>query len=55
MRMEFEEFKSLAKDYNVVPVFQKVLADLTTPVSAYLSLAKDSQYRFLFESVEKGK
>lgn len=55
MRMEFEEFESLAKDFNVVPVYQKVLADLTTPVSAYLRLAKNSSYSFLFESVEKGK
>ncbi|MCO4783241.1 MAG: anthranilate synthase component I [Candidatus Cloacimonetes bacterium] len=55
MRMEFEEFEKLAQDFNVVPVYQKVLADLTTPVSAYLRLAQDSSYSFLFESVEKGK
>ncbi|PCJ18168.1 MAG: anthranilate synthase component I [Candidatus Cloacimonadota bacterium] len=55
MRMELKEFKDLAKVYNVVPVYQKVLADLTTPVAAYLKVAKKSKYSFLFESVEKGK
>ncbi|MCH8069273.1 MAG: anthranilate synthase component I [Candidatus Marinimicrobia bacterium] len=52
--MTFEEFKYLAKSHKVVPVYQRVLADLLTPVSAYMRVAKDTSYNFLMESVEKG-
>ncbi|HQP92002.1 MAG TPA: anthranilate synthase component I, partial [Candidatus Omnitrophota bacterium] len=47
----FEEFKKLAKKGNVVPVYLEILADLETPVSAFLKLGK-SDYSFLLESVE---
>jgi len=38
-----------------VPVCREILADLLTPVAAYLRVASDSQYAFLLESVEGGE
>lgn len=49
-----EEFKRLAQEGNLVPVYKEVLADLETPVSAFLKIDK-GDYSFLLESVEGGK
>ncbi|MEX2247191.1 MAG: anthranilate synthase component I [Dehalococcoidia bacterium] len=49
-----EEAKGLAGQGNVVPVFREILADLETPVSAYLKVAR-GRYSFLLESVEGGE
>lgn len=51
----FEEFEREATRGNVVPVVRRVLADLQTPVSAFLRLANDVRYAFLLESVEGGE
>ncbi|MDD1622560.1 MAG: anthranilate synthase component I [Methylococcaceae bacterium] len=40
--------------YNRIPVCREVLADLDTPLSAYLKLA-DGAYSYLFESVHGGE
>lgn len=53
-RLEFDEFRELAKKHKTIPVYEKVLADLLTPISAYMRLARHSDYAFLLESVEKG-
>jgi len=45
------DFHTLARDHTVVPVWRELLADLTTPVSAFLRLVGDEP-GFLFESVE---
>ena len=50
----FEEFKKLTTEYNLVPVYREITADLETPVSAYLKVAR-TPYSFLFESVEGGE
>ena len=49
-----EEVKKLAGLGNLVPVYRAVQADLETPVSAYLKVAKPP-YSFLLESVEGGE
>jgi anthranilate synthase component 1 len=49
-----EEVKKLKKQGNLVPVYREIKADLETPVSAYLKIAKGS-YSFLLESVEGGE
>jgi anthranilate synthase component 1 len=36
----------------LIPVYKEISADLKTPVSAYLQLAKGAKYSFLLESVE---
>ena len=50
--MKFEEFKILAKSYNQVPVYEKITADLLTPVTAYLKARNSGKPNFLLESVE---
>jgi len=49
------EFEQLAaKGFNLIPVFEEVTADLETPVSAFLKVARDD-YAFLLESVRGGE
>ncbi|MBG92448.1 MAG: anthranilate synthase component I [Chloroflexi bacterium] len=50
----FSEIKKLADRGNIVPVYRIVRADLETPVSAYLKVARGA-YSFLLESVEGGE
>ena len=49
-----EEVGKLAGQGNLVPVYREINADLETPVSAYLKVAR-SPYSFLLESVEGGE
>src|SRR3954469_16894492 len=51
----FESFLDECARGNVVPVVRTVLADLQTPVSAYLRIADKSDHAFLLESVEGGE
>lgn len=44
----------IAQGFNRVPVRRTILADLDTPLSAYLKLA-DAPYSYLFESVQGGE
>jgi len=53
--MNVEKFNALKSEgYNRIPVMREVLADLDTPLSAYLKLA-NSSYSYLFESVQGGE
>src|SRR6267378_5141062 len=51
----FEAFELEARQGNVVPVVRSVLADLQTPVGAYMRIGRESKYAFLLESVEGGE
>ena len=51
----FDEFKELAQRATFVPVYKEIVADLLTPVSAFLKIAEHSDYAFLLESVEGGE
>ena len=51
----FEDFELEAQCGNVVPVVRSVLADLQTPVGAFLRIAGDAPYAFLLESIEGGE
>src|SRR5207344_3223452 len=51
----FDEFKELASRGTFVPVCKEIIADLLTPVSAFLKIAEHSDYAFLLESVEGGE
>src|SRR5205809_1680216 len=51
----FEEFKELSRRGTFVPVVKEVVADLLTPVSAFLKIAEDADCAFLLESVEGGE
>jgi anthranilate synthase component I len=51
----FDEFKDLARRGTFVPVCKEIVADLLTPVSAFLKIGEHSDYAFLLESVEGGE
>ncbi len=44
----------VGENYNRIPFMREVLADLETPLSAYMKLA-NSPYTYLFESVQGGE
>src|SRR6202158_4708734 len=50
-----ETFKELARRGTFVPVCKEIMADLLTPVSAFLKIAEHADYSFLLESVEGGE
>jgi len=51
-----EEFKERARQGNLIPVYREIVADLETPVSAFVKLnAKSRGYAFLLESVAGGE
>ena len=49
------EFLKLARAHTLIPVCRRLVADLETPVSAFLRLAEDEPECFLLESVEGGE
>lgn len=49
-----EDFKEKAKEGNLIPVYKEILADMETPVSAFLKI-DDGQYSYLLESVVGGE
>ena len=50
-----KEFSRLSKVHSLVPVYRTVVADLETPVSAFLRIAAEEPEAFLLESVEGGE
>jgi anthranilate synthase component 1 len=51
----FDEFRELAQRGTFVPVCKEIVADLLTPVSAFLKVAEHAEHAFLLESVEGGE
>ncbi len=51
----FEEFKKNAAQWNLIPIYAEILADLETPVTAFAKVAGDDPHAFLFESVVGGE
>ena len=49
-----EEVRELAKEGNLIPIYQEISADLETPVTAYMKVAR-GPYSFLLESIEGGE
>jgi anthranilate synthase component I len=49
-----EEFIRKARQGNLIPVYREILADLETPVSAFLKI-RDERYGYLLESMEGGE
>ena len=52
---EYAGFRKSLRKGNVVPVVSDLAADLETPVSVFLKLARKKPYAFLLESVELGE
>ena len=51
----FEDFERETARGNVVPVVRTVLADLQTPLGAFLKISGDGDHAFLLESIEGGE
>ncbi len=49
-----EEIKSRRNEGNLVPIYREIVADLETPVSAFLKISHGGR-SFLLESVEGGQ
>ncbi len=50
-----DDITSLASDGNLCPVYRDIFADLETPVSAFLKIARPDSPAFLLESIEGGE
>lgn len=48
------KFEILSKKGNLIPVWREILADLETPVSAFIKLGQ-GEFSYLLESVERGE
>ena len=55
LQPDAKEFARLAREGTLVPVVKSVSADLLTPVSAFLAIAKEESHAFLLESIERGE
>ncbi|MEZ5379093.1 MAG: anthranilate synthase component I [Acidimicrobiales bacterium] len=55
MTTTLDDFRTMARSYRAIPVTRELLADLITPVAAFLRLADDLERGFLLESVENGE
>jgi len=53
IKPSLDEFRKIARPGALVPVYREILADLETPVTAYMKIARGQQYSFLLESVER--
>lgn len=49
-----EEFREKAKEGNLIPLYREIMADMETPVTAFLKI-DTGNYSFLLESVEGGE
>lgn len=54
LSIDRETFRTLARDFNLIPVYREILGDLHTPVSAFHKL-DDGRFAYLLESVEGGE
>ncbi len=55
IRPDYKEFSRLARESTLVPAVKSVMADLLTPVSAFLAISRGEKHAFLLESVERGE
>jgi anthranilate synthase component I len=55
IRPDYQEFRRLAREATLIPVVKSVLADVLTPVSAFLAITRRERHSFLLESIERGQ
>jgi len=51
----YSDYRHMAKRFNLIPVWARIMGDLDTPVSALQKLYGDSENTYLLESVEGGE
>ena len=55
MLPKFDDVKKYAKDYDVIPVYKEIYADVATPITLLRKLASVYDKYFLLESIEGGE
>jgi len=50
-----KDFRDLAKDYQIIPIWESFLFDEETPISLFRKFGEKEKYAFLLESAEKGE
>ena len=55
LNLSAEEFLSLSKEYNVIPLYTEFIADMENPLTAFLKIKDLGRFPFLLESVEGGQ
>ncbi len=53
--MDNKKFLQLSQKYNMIPIYDEIIADTETPVSLYRKLSNLNDYSFLLESASTGK
>jgi len=53
--LNYQDFLALTSQGNFIPIYQELVADLDTPVSAWYRVCQGQPYSFLLESVEGGE
>ncbi len=51
---DYQRFLELSRNGNLIPVYREIMADMDTPVTAFLKL-DDGRFSFLLESIEGGE
>lgn len=52
---DFSKVKSLAKDYDVIPITKEIYADISTPITLLRKISAISNRYYLLESIEGGE
>lgn len=55
MLPSFDEVKKYAEDYDVIPVYKEIFADVATPITLLRKIASTYDKYFLLESIEGGE
>ncbi|MBF0417680.1 MAG: anthranilate synthase component I [Magnetococcales bacterium] len=55
MQPSLQQFRTLVGQGNLIPVYREIMADLDTPVSAFMKVAGEQSHAFLLESVQGGE
>lgn len=51
----YQNYCSLSKEYNLIPVYKNVSIDMDTPISVFLKVCQSDAENYLLESVEGGE
>ena len=55
LNLSLKEVKRISEEFNVIPVYTEILADVETPLSLFLKLESPDRFNMLLESAEGGE
>jgi len=55
IKPELSNFITLAQNAGIVPISREIVADLDTPLTAFVKVAGDKKHAFLLESLQGGE